>query len=198
MNLLNHISQIKNLELHNACEVLLSYPEFLEAPAALHFHHSYRGGLLAHTLEVTELALRMAEAHPQVNTDVLIAAALWHDLAKIYEYKLARFHDGRARPKRFLIQEQGDDYEDLWFITDYGNLIHHINGSNAEFVVAAANHGVSREIRDAVSHCILSHHGPMKEWGSPIAPQTLEAILLHQADMQSAQFGATKVRKEGA
>lgn len=194
MNLTYLISLIHNLELHNACEALLSYPEFPEAPAALHFHHAYQGGLLAHTLEVTELALRMTPAHPQVNTDVLIAAALWHDLAKIYEYKLSRFYEGQDRPKRTLLQDKGDGWEDLWFITDYGNKIHHINGSNAEFAVAAANHGVSREIRDAVSHCILSHHGPVKEWGSPVAPHTLEATLLHQADMQSAQFGATKVK----
>jgi 3'-5' exoribonuclease len=42
-----------------------------------------------------------------------------------------------------------------------------------------------------VIHCILSHHG-RKDWGSPVEPATLEALVLHQADMLSAKFGATK------
>jgi len=189
------ISRIQNLELHNACEVLLTYDEFFTATAALHFHHAYRGGLLAHTMEVTDLAIHMAGSHPTVDLDVLIAACLWHDLAKIYEYKLTWFPIHEEKPKRFLLESEDAFGAYLWHLTDYYKRIYHINGSNAEFAVAAANHGVSREIRDAVSHCILSHHGPMKEWGSPVAPQSLEAILLHQADMQSAQFGATKTLK---
>lgn len=49
----------------------------------------------------------------------------------------------------------------------------------------------SRATRDAVIHCIHAHHGPVKEWGSPEAPRTIEALILHQADMLSAGYGAT-------
>ncbi len=166
--------------------------EMTPCPAALHYHHNYRGGLVAHTKEVTEYALAMAWVFPEVKKDILLAGALLHDVAKIFEYQLVSFFDGQELPKRYLLDSEFSGGKDVWVITDYGNLIHHINGSNAEFVAQASIQGVDRDLRDDVSHVILAHHGPIKDWGSPVAPQTLEALLVHQADMQSAGYGALK------
>lgn len=176
-NLRAKISLIHNLELFNACEELFTdprYSRFERWPAALKNHHCGAGGLADHTKEVMEYAIHIALPFPKANNDVLIAAALWHDLTKIWEYE--------ADPTIF----------NAWVEAPYKNLIYHIAGSHAEFVAVAAKHGVSQELTVAIGHAILAHHGPVKEWGSPVAPQTLEAQIIHQADMLSARYGPSK------
>lgn len=187
-----YIDLIQHAPLRRACEPILQIEEFTQCPAALHYHHNYAGGLLTHTVEVAETSLHLASKFPRVKQDVLLAAALWHDVAKVWEYRLGRFLSGQELPKRYLLHKKSEDWTEVWFISDYGNKVHHINGSNAEFVACACAERVDRITRDAVSHCILAHHGPVKEWGSPVAPQTLEALILHQSDMLSAGYGATK------
>ena len=169
----NHINSINSVGLRIACDTILDTPEFLTCPASLSFHHAYEGGLLAHTVEVCDIALYNAAPfrEGQVNYDVLITAALWHDYAKIKEYELMM--------------------EDRYSITNYAKRIHHIQGSAVEFTVAAREQGVNESVVEQVQHCILAHHG-RKEWGSPVEPQTLEALILHQADMLSAHYGKTK------
>ena len=137
-------------------------------PAARAHHHAYEGGLAAHTLEVTNYAAGIANVVANVDMDVLMTAALWHDFHKISEYS--------------------DDSADA----GYRDTIGHICGSAIEFRHWSHAHGVDRVTFRKVAHCILAHHGPVREWGSPVAPQTIEAMILHQADMLSANFGATK------
>ena len=192
--LLDHIASISNPALRRTCEGILTYPGFFTWPASLSFHHAYEGGLLAHTVEVCDTSLGIARAltrkqemtisYMSNHREVIIAAALWHDLMKIEDYVKV----GGRSPHDAI-----DDImpEAVWQRTDYGKTIGHIAGSAAQFQVTAVNHGVERKIIDAVVHCILAHHG-RKEWGSPVEPQTLEALILHQADMLSAKFGATK------
>ncbi len=65
---------------------------FFESPAAPKKHHAYPGGLLDHTLGVTEIALRLVEVYErvygaEVDRDVVLAAALLHDLFKYYQYE---------------------------------------------------------------------------------------------------------------
>jgi 3'-5' exoribonuclease len=50
----------------------------------------------------------------------------------------------------------------------------------------AKDYILSEELKTSVGHCILAHHG-RQEWGSPIEPQTVEAMIIHYADMLSAQ-----------
>ena len=78
--------QISDLCLFETCQRVIDASVFRSWPAAISMHHAYEGGLLAHTLEVAEIALHIADRFPQVNRDVLIAAALWHDYGKILEY----------------------------------------------------------------------------------------------------------------
>lgn len=192
------IDEIKLPALQQACRALYLEDEYQDLetwPASLGFHHGYKRGLLIHTVEVHNLAVHQASAFVgnTVNMDVLIAAALWHDIAKLYDYRKLTVLEGQDTPKRaLLITEYPGAYKDYWVPADYYKLIHHIPGSFAEFNRHAHANGVSCETIDAVGHCILAHHGPVREWGSPVAPQTLEALLLHQADMISAGYGATK------
>jgi 3'-5' exoribonuclease len=168
-----------------ACEEPLNDTRFLHWPAAISMHHAYEGGLLAHTVEVAETALHIADRFPQVSRDVLIAAALWHDYGKIFEYGLVPLYSARDSRTRHL--PFGDE---AWVIDP--NAMSHILSSAIHFVRAAVVYGVDEDTIDQVVHCIHAHHGPVKEWGSPEAPRTIEALILHQADMLSAGYGATK------
>lgn len=183
-----YINRISNQPLRDACWTLATdrYPEFGSWPAAITFHHNREGGLLQHTLEVTDLALAAAERFPKCDTDILIAAALWHDLGKIWEYKKEGYWWWEQQEEKFVKCSDGIN---AWGRVD---ATHHIITSAQDFVVSSRRFAVVKEIEDAVVHCILAHHGPVREWGSPVAPQTLEALLLHQADMLSAKHGATK------
>jgi len=201
--LISYIQSIQDPALRQTCETILGYDKFFTCPASLGFHHAYEGGLLAHTVEACDTAKQLAgyDENPErcfnraVNFDILIASALFHDLLKMDEYCF--FWDWPANTVgQRLVRVPGTDESGLqkfWGHTDtrYLQNIGHICGSAAQFQVTAVNHGVSRATIDAVTHCILAHHG-RKEWGSPVEPQTLEALILSQADLLSAKFGATK------
>lgn len=163
--------RIVDAGLRATCLKLLEESRLFTWPAAITHHHNYAGGLLEHTLEVLEYAEHIAEAFPEVNMDVLRAAALWHDVGKVIEY--TKITDGWERPREAQ-----------------SNL--HIVSSSLSFLYHADSVPVRSELREAVRHCVLAHHGPVKEWGSPEAPATLEALILHQADVLSAHYGATR------
>lgn len=190
--LINHIQSIQDHALRKTCESILTFDKFFTCPASLSFHHAYEGGLLAHTVEVCDIALasfhhmkstelrdpslnlQWIDLHP---ADAIIAAALWHDVMKIEEYERS---------------ETAAVSGIMWRHTDtYGKRIGHICGGAAAFYYFAVVSGVNIETIDGVMHCILAHHG-RKEWGSPVEPQNLEALILHQADMLSAQYGTAK------
>lgn len=181
------IPEITDGRLFVVCEELLKSDDFFEWPASLSFHHHYKGGLATHTVEVANYALAAAEPFnlDEESTDVLIASCLWHDFMKIADYeKLPFVADNRRHvlidggPEAFIQSER------------YSN-IRHVQGSAIEFSVTARKHGLDRKIEDRIVHCLIAHHG-RPEWGSPVEPQTVEAMLLHHADMMSAKFGATK------
>ena len=145
-------------------QILLD-PEFLDqyasAPAARTLHHAYIGGLLEHSLSMAGLANFLAGYYPYVNKNLLISGALLHDLGKSMEYDTSAAFD----------------------FTDDGRLVGHI--VRAIVIIEKAAEGIAdlseNDIRQLI-HVVASHHG-LLEWGSPVVPKTLEAILLHQIDM---------------
>lgn len=190
---INHIQSIQDPALRKTCETILTIDKFFTWPASLSFHHAYEGGLLAHTVEVCDYALGICRPLVPVNVDILIAAALWHDFMRMEEYRFFWDWPDNTVGQRLLAVPGTDEsgLQKFFGHTDYGKRIHHIAGSTAEFTIAAREHGVGKAMIEEVQHCILAHHG-RKDWGSPVEPQTLEALILHQADMLSAKFGATK------
>jgi 3'-5' exoribonuclease len=214
-----HTHSIANHNLRHACEEILGNPEFFTHPASLSHHHDYEGGLLAHTVEVTDIALAAAgtatsrvmfQGCPTVrqnftapNTDILIAACLYHDFMKVREYELRTFtalqnaFEREVKKTRMLYNPAVQHLEPVtaWVkdetrVRMFGHHAHVVD-SAIEFTVAARKHGVTEDVIEAVQHCILAHHG-RREWGSPVEPQTIEALILSQADMLSSRFGATK------
>lgn len=133
---------------------------FQRAPAAMMIHHAVVGGLLEHTLSVAGLCLDLARRFPFLSADLLLTAALLHDVGKVRELSWSR---------RF-------DY------TDEGRLVGHLV-IGAEMVTerARAIEGFPEETLLLLRHMILSHHGKY-EWGSPKRPKTMEALALHYAD----------------
>jgi 3'-5' exoribonuclease len=109
--------------------------EFRRAPCTRAGHHAYLGGLVEHTVAVGTLVSEVCQLHPRLNSDVLMAAALLHDVGKVREFS----------------------YGAEFGITDEGRLIGHL-ALGAEIVGSAAG-GLSPERRAALLHCVLSHHG---------------------------------------
>lgn len=192
MNTPQYIDLIEDPRLRKSCQKILDTPEFFTHPASTGIHHGYVGGLVIHTLEVLDYAMALSRSFPRVERDILIAAGLWHDYAKIWDYKLDTFFEDSDLPKNYVLAEDRGNYKKV-YVADpqYKNQIHHITDSTAEFTAAAIAAGVDRATIQKIQACIISHHG-RKDWGSIKEPQTLEAWLLHSADYASANFGPRK------
>jgi 3'-5' exoribonuclease len=146
-----------------AAYLLLEGPlagSFTTAPAARGMHHAYVGGLLEHSLSMAALAGLLAAHYPHINRDLLVCGALLHDLGKALEYSLT---DGIS-------------------VTDDGRLVGHIVRGVVLIEQAAAEFGFPAAELQQLVHLIASHHGT-HEWGSPVVPKTIEAVLLHQIDL---------------
>lgn len=142
------------------------WEKFRLAPSAVSMHQAYLGGLIDHTLAVTKNALKMADNYPAANRDLLITGALLHDIGKIIEFSFDR----------------------KIAYTDAGRLLGHISIGNSMIEVHCheiQNFPVQKKI--ILQHMILSHHG-LLEYGSPRCPATLEALILHHADLLDAQL----------
>lgn len=128
-------------------------------------HHYGNGGLQYHTWEVVSLCLDNARRFSALDIDTLYLAALYHDIGKTYDYGIK---DG------------------AWIGTVHKRQIHHISRSALIWSDISKECGY-HDKNDAVLHCILSHHG-QREWGSPVAPATKEAWMLHLCDAMSARM----------
>lgn len=180
-----YVTSIEASPLFHLARVPLLDPLFYRTPAALRHHHAYTGGLAVHTKEVLDYGLAIGAQFPGFNRDVFITAALWHDYAKTVEY-VAQTVEEQEELGGFTT------YSEEWFRSGLPEATQgHILTGAQWCYYHARQHGVLASDRDAVIHCVLSHHG-RKEWGSPVEPATLEATILHSADMLSAKFGATK------
>jgi len=148
---------------------------FADAPAAKVNHHAYVGGLAEHTRSVMELCAAAAGHYPRVDRDLLLAGALFHDVGKTRE----------------LAVEPGFPY------TVEGNLLGHI-AIGFEIVRERARRieGLSVERVTDLGHLILSHQGEL-EWGSPVRPVTLEALILHHVDNLDSKVGTALHHLEG-
>lgn len=137
-------------------------------PAAYRLHHAVRGGLLYHTLSIVRLAKLVAQVYPFVDSDLLLAGAILHDIAKTVE---------------FHVTETGlaDSY------TTDGELIGHIVRGAMFVEETGAQLGVPEETRRLVEHMLLSHHG-VPEFGAAVYPMFPEAEILSQLDMLDARL----------
>lgn len=176
----------KKYRVQGIANEVFNNPKFTIWPAsASRTNHHYRqGGLVEHTAEVVELCLinnNYFEDNKHSNEMALFLAALFHDVGKMWDYQPKPPEDSLA----FNYYKLPPSLYQEWIITDHKLKIHHISRSALEWQKAAV--GLDEKIQDEVLHAILSHHG-LKEWGSPVQPQTRIAWLLHLCDGISARM----------
>ena len=134
--------------------------------AAKSVHHGFVGGLLEHTLSVVKLCDYYAGYYPGINRDLLLTAAMFHDIGKTKE--LSVFPE--------------NDY------TDDGQLLGHIIiGTEMVGERIRTIPGFPEKLATELKHCILAHHGEL-EYGSPKKPALLEALALNFADNTDAKM----------
>lgn len=152
-------------------------PLLKKMPAAQGIHHSYTGGLLEHVWSMTRVASFVADHYtkyydglnPPLNRGVVVAAAILHDIGKLRELE---YHPIEAR------------------YTKEGQLIGHILiGRDMIREAAARIEDFPEETLILLEHAILSHHGK-REFGSPIPPLTMEALLVSYIDELDAKMNS--------
>lgn len=166
-----YINEIENKYLKQLLqEFFVKDDEFIKAfkksSAAKTVHHGFIGGLLQHTLSVVKLCEYYCGAYPLLNKDLLISAAICHDIGKVREISLFPQND----------------------YTDEGQFLGHIV-IGTEMVAEKINkiEGFPVLLASELKHCILAHHGEY-EFGSPKKPAIMEAVALNFADNTDAKL----------
>lgn len=149
---------------------------FKEHSAAKNVHHGFIGGLLQHTLAVMRLCYFYCGQYPALNRDLLLTAALFHDVGKLKE----------------ISDFPTNDY------TDDGQLLGHIV-IGCEMVGERIRQipGFPERTAAELRHCILAHHGEL-EYGSPKKPALMEALALNFADNTDAKLQTMTEALSGA
>jgi len=169
--LLVYVNQIQNEKMRSlATSFFVDDKEFIKKfknhSAAKSVHHGFVGGLLEHTLSVVKLCDFYTLRYPVLNKDLLICAALFHDIGKIEE--ISPFPQ--------------NDY------TDEGQLLGHIMiGIEMVSAKICEIENFPKKTALELKHCILAHHGEL-EYGSPKKPAMIEALALHLADNTDAKM----------
>lgn len=163
------IYEFENLELSRLCEVAVERVEeqLRYYPAAVSCHDAVRGGLLHHTYSMLQCAMRICSVYPSINSDLLFAGVILHDLAKIDELETTP----------------------LGIATGYtpkGNLIGHLVLGAMKIDKLCDELNISDENRMLVEHMLLSHHGK-PEYGAAKVPMLLEAQVLNLLDELDAK-----------
>ncbi len=134
--------------------------QWRRAPCTRAGHHAYLGGLLEHTVAVTTLALELCQLHPRLNSDLLLTAAITHDLGRMREFSYGA--------------ELG--------LTDEGRLLGHL--VIGERILSERGAELDAERQLSLLHCVLSHHGPSTAPGGRFA--SAEALALYRVNALDA------------
>ena len=177
--LLAEAASIKNPWLNKLNTEILNDPKistrYKRAPAAKVMHHAYLGGLLEHVIGLCGLAHQIAAHYPELDLDLLLTAAILHDVGKLDE----------------LCYDRAIGY------TSDGQLLGHIV-MEIETVANAINkiEGFPPALKTVVQHLLISHHGQY-EFGSPKLPMIREALVFHYMDDLDSKLAAVRAALAG-
>ena len=172
--LFGYVESMKNPWLKQLVARTLNDPavavRYKRAPAAKVMHHAYLGGLLEHVVALCGLAQLVATHYPELDVDLLLTAAVLHDVGKLDE----------------LCYERSVAY------TTEGQLLGHIV-MELETVDKAmdAIEGFPAKLKTVVQHILISHHGQY-EFGSPKLPMIREALVFHYLDDMDSKMAAVR------
>jgi 3'-5' exoribonuclease len=170
-------SHIDHPALRRLVETILTEQRdlFMKMPAAQTFHHAHTSGLLEHVWSMTRIGCFLADHYamyydkldPPISRSVVMAATILHDIGKLRELA---YHPVEAR------------------YTTEGRLIGHILiGRDMAREAARRIEGFPEDLLLRLEHAILAHHGK-REFGAPVLPQTLEALLVSHIDDLDAKM----------
>lgn len=173
------VESLRDPRLKALCEAFLAEQgaRFRRAAAARHNHHAFRGGLLRHTAQMLRSASAICTAYPQLNRDLLLTGALFHDSGKLVE--MCPPEKGFDIPRELGGELLGhisigiEIVNKLWHklpLDDWKDL-----------------HPPSKDVRLHLLHLVAAHHGEL-QYGSPVEPKTPEAIALHYVDNLDARL----------
>jgi len=160
--------------------------EYFSSPGSRKNHHGYDGGLCEHSVSIARLAWKSANQFCNmgiaVSKDIVVVGALLHDIGKIKAYH-----------KPHEEWEYTADASMIYHIPlGYGMALELFRKFNEQCELV--EHTLDEKKMRKILHIILSHHGN-KAWGSPIEPQTPEALIVHLCDMMDA--GVKKITTTG-
>ncbi len=167
-NLMNFIKEIKDESIKKFLNELFDNKDievrFKTYPAAEYVHHAFQGGLLEHTIEMLDISTPLKKYYKEADFDLITAGIILHDIGKIYELE----------PVGVTIQR-----------TKEGYLVGHLIKSY-ELLIEKGSKSLDNETLMKLKHIILSHHGFL-EFGSPVLPATIEAIIVSYIDQLSSK-----------
>ncbi|MGH4137514.1 3'-5' exoribonuclease YhaM family protein [Clostridium sp.] len=169
-DILNYLSKIKNTDIQNIVTNILENNEekLMHYPAAKSNHHAIRSGLLYHTTTMLKAGEKLSEIYTFLNTDLLYAGIILHDIGKIYEMNAS----------------------ELGIVSEYtveGQLIGHIVQGIKMIETASLQVKADKEVTILLQHMVLAHHYEA-EYGSPKKPMIPEAEMLHHLDIMDARM----------
>ncbi|HLD03874.1 MAG TPA: HD domain-containing protein [Candidatus Dojkabacteria bacterium] len=164
-----HMQEIKNAKLALFVKKIFEDGDlkrrFKTSPAAEYIHHSFRGGLLEHVVEMLDLIKTLRNYYTEADFDLIIVGIILHDIGKIFELESVGVITRRTK-EGYLIGHMIKSYE---LLLEKGQEI-----LNEEQILN-------------LKHIILSHHGSL-EFGSPVVPATIEAAIVHTIDYASSKI----------
>jgi 3'-5' exoribonuclease len=172
------IAGFENPHLKALVQAFMADPEisaaYRNAPAAKTLHHAYIGGLLDHVVSLFRSCDLMCKNYPQINRDLLLTGAFFHDIGKIHELT----------------------YNRSFSYTTKGQLLGHMI-IELEMLQAKLAHlpGFPDELKTMIEHLIISHHGQY-DFGSPKLPMFPEALVLHYLDDLDSKMEAMRAHFE--
>lgn len=167
------IDEMRNSFLKKLLRIIFdeeTFDKYKTAPAGKAWHHAYLHGLLEHSLEMAKICKLVSNFHQELDSDLVVAGALIHDIGKIEEL----------------------NYSAAFEYSEKGKLLGHIMiGATIVSEAAAKVEGFPENLKNELLHLVLSHQGKLEN-ASPVVPKSLEAIVLYHADELSAQSNAYK------
>ncbi|MCM8709678.1 OB-fold nucleic acid binding domain-containing protein [Clostridium sp. SYSU_GA19001] len=166
----SYVEGMKNKDIKNIVSTILeeNHNKLMHYPAAKKNHHAMKGGLLYHVFTMLKAGEKLSEIYTFINTDLLYAGVILHDMAKLEEM----------------------DASELGIVSEYtveGQLLGHIIQGIKKLEITAQKVGANKEVTMMLQHMILSHHYE-PEYGSPVKPMFPEAELLHYLDIIDARM----------
>jgi 3'-5' exoribonuclease len=172
VRLRDHVASITDPWLSKLVALIFDNEKFVDlyarAPGGVRWHHPYIGGLLEHSIGVTDICSDVAARRPELNRDLLVLAGLLHDSGKIREFDI------------------GTTIE----YSNQGRLEGHIV-IGERFVRNTCDkfEGFPDELKLLLSHLLLSHQG-RNEFATPVEPMIPEAFVLYHADEIDSKLNA--------